>query len=280
MAGDIKHSRRIDQWICRPSAETAPTINGFIVIAWALFWAAQQFVFLRSEGISKALESIAIWSGVIALFAIACIFFLLLRRAARQLVARWRLLAASAAALAVALGLALLIASAVSGPHAAHDLPITAWAIVKPAILGVLGLAMVGWAVWANVKDASLPLAGAFAAAALVTSLVAALLATQLPTWALGILALATLAGLGWLGARKPDAAKAVAMLAALLASVLLLNATDGAPFWILILPVTAAWVSTYVRFGTEPDNPRWWLALLQYACWIIVTASEACVVK
>ena len=280
MAGDIKHSRQIDKWMCRPSAEAAPTINGFIVIAWTLFWVARQFVYLRSEGISKALESIAIWSGVVALFAITCIFFLLLRRAARLMVARWRLLAAVVAALAVASVLALLVASHISASHEFHDLPLTAWAIVKPAILGVLGLAMVGWAVWANVKDASLPLAGGFAAAALVASLFAALLATQLPTWALGILALAFLAGLVWLGARKPDAAKAVAMLAALSASVLLLNATTGAAFWILILPVTAAWVTTYVRFGNEPANPRWWLALLQYACWIIVTAGEAYVVR
>jgi hypothetical protein len=261
-------------------AEVAPAINGFLVIAWALFWAAQQFVSLRAEGLSKALGSIALWSGVIALFAIACIAFLILKRATRQIVVRWQLVGMAVAVLAGVLVLAVLVAYFVVGSDAAHELTVNAWAIGKTAILFVLGLAMLGWAVWANIGDIPLPLAGGLAAAALITCLVSALLATQLPIWALGILALAVLAGLAWLGARNQGTAGAVAIVAALIASMLLLNATSGAVFWILILPVAVAWITTYVRFGSEPDDPRWWLALLQYACWIIVTIGEAYVVR
>jgi hypothetical protein len=274
-----KHSSEISLWMCRPSAEIAPTINGLLVMAWALFWTAQQFVFLRAEGLSKALMSIALWSAVIALFAIACVAFLLLRQAVRQILRQPRLLTTGVVILAGALAVAVLIASVAFEAHAAHDLPNTAWATGKTVILIVLGLAALGWAVWANIGDLPLPLVAGTAAVSLVTCLIAALLASQLPVWILGLLGVAILAELGWLGAHNLGAAKSVAMLVALIASVILLNETSGAAFWMLILPVTIAWITTYVRFGTESDKSRWWLALLQYISWIIVTIGEASVV-
>jgi hypothetical protein len=146
-------------------------------------------------------------------------------------------------------------------------------------VLFALGVAMIGYIVLKKLQDTTLKMLTivALAIAVLAACLVGAASATLLPPLVLVIVGVAFLVLLVVLAWRFPEPARAVAMLAALAGTVMFWNELKGAPFWMLIIIGTGAWVCTYVRFGYEDSNSEspWWLAGLQYLAWIVATGIE-----
>jgi len=245
------------------------------------FLIMRRFAAMRAEGLTPTLESIALWAAVFGVMALASAAFLLMKRMLPAMFARWRLLAAGAASLLLSIAVAEIVALAVWGKSAALDMLHGTFFSFKVAASFLAGVTLLGWAFWKQISDAtqSLLLAIALALAALAVCAIAGVMATKLPIWLLCALGAGMSAAICWGAWRNREAAQALATILALIMSVILLGDLQDkavALFWWIIGPVTAAWVTTYLRYRESENDPRWAAAIIQYLSWIAVTATEA----
>jgi hypothetical protein len=273
-------SHRIARLICRVPSMVPPTVNGALVAFGLAFLIVKRFAAMRHEGLSPALDSVVPWAVTFALMAITSAVFLLMKRIAPLMLARWRWLAAIAAIALWSIAMAGLGAFSVGGRPAATGMLYQTLFGLKVAVSFAAGLILMGAAFWKQISDVThnLLIAIALGVAALAVCAVAAILATKLPLWLLAALGGAAIIAICWGAWRNRDAAQALALVLALTMSMILIADLQdhGVLFLLLIGPVLAAWVTTYLRYGETETDPRWAVAILQYLSWIAVTAGEA----
>jgi len=273
-------SRRIVTLICSVPSFAPPIANGTLVTVGLAFLIVRRFAAMRAEGLTPTLESIALWAGVFALMAISSAAFLLVKRMAPAMVARWRLLAIAPAIVLVSIAVAEIVALAALGKSAALGMLHGTFFSLKIAASFLAGVILLGAAFWQQINDAthSLLLAIALALAILAACAVAGIVATKLPMWLLYALGVAV-AGAGCWGAwhNRKTAYALTALLAVIMSFILLGDLQDkGALFWWVFGAVVAAWATTYLRDVESDSDPSWTAAILQYVSWIAVTAAEA----
>jgi hypothetical protein len=273
-------SHRIARAICWVPSMAPPTVNGALVAFGLAFLIAKRFAAMRREGLTPLLDSIALWAMVFALMAITSAAFLLMKRIAPLMLARWRWLAAIAAITLWSIAMAGLGAFSVGGRPAAAGMLYETLLGLKIAVSFAAGLILMGAVFWKQISDVThnLLIAIASGVAALAVCAVAAILATKLPLWLLATLGAAAIIAI-CLGAwRNRDAAQALALVLALTMSMILIADLQGhgVLFLLLFAPVLGAWLTTYLRYGEKESDPRWAVAILQYLSWIAVAAGEA----
>lgn len=222
-----------------------PTVNGALVALGLAFLIAKRFAVMHDEGLAPLLESIALWAVVFAVMAIMSAAFLLMKRIAPLMLARWRWLAAIAALALWSIAMASLGAFSVGGRPAASGMLYQTLLGLKFAVSFAAGLIIMGAVFWKQISDVThnLLIAIALGAAALAMCAAAAILATELPLWLLAALGAAALIAICWGAWRNRDAAQAVSILLALIASLIIIADLQGygVLFLLLIGPVLAA---------------------------------------